>query len=49
MKDDVETVRELLKSAALARFRVLRVEDGEDPDRSWQPITCHLHREDASC
>lgn len=48
MKDDIETVCELLKSAALARFRVLRVEGEEDPDRSWQRITCHVHREDVS-
>lgn len=41
MKDDIETVCELLKSAAVARFRVLRVEGEEHPDRSWQRITCH--------
>lgn len=46
MKDDVTVVRELVKSAALARLRVLKVEGEEHPDRSWQRVTCHLHRED---
>ena len=46
MKDDVEAVYELTKSATLARFRALRSEGEEHPDRSWQRVTCHLHRED---
>jgi len=46
MKDDVEAVIELAKSAACARFRILGAEGEEQPDRSWQRVTCHLHRED---
>lgn len=46
MKDDVETVYELAKSASLARFRILRAEGEERSDRSWQRVTCHIHRED---
>jgi hypothetical protein len=48
MRDDHETVGELARSAILARFRVLRVEGEEQPDRSWQSVTCHIHREDLS-
>jgi hypothetical protein len=46
MKDPVETVAELARSAAASRFRKLKVEGEEHPDRSWQRVTCHLHRED---
>ena len=46
MNDPVEIVVELAKSAAVARFRKLKVEGEEHPDRSWQRVTCHLHRED---
>jgi hypothetical protein len=46
MKDDVEVVCELARSATVARFRILRAEGEEHPDRSWQKVTCHLHRED---
>ena len=46
MIDTVEDVYALAKSAAAARFRVLKVEGEEHPDRSWQRVTCHLHRED---
>ena len=43
---DIETIYDLARSVALARFRILRVEGEEHPDRSWQRVTCHLHRED---
>ena len=46
MKDPIETVAELARSAAAARFRKLKVEGEEHPDRSWHRVTCHLHRED---
>src|SRR5436309_14084879 len=46
MKDDVDAVYDLAKSAALARFRILGVEGEEHSDRSWQRATCHIHRED---
>ncbi len=46
MKDDVDAVCDLAKSAALARFRILGVEGEEHSDRSWQRVTCHIHRED---
>lgn len=46
MKDDVHAVHELLKSASVARFRILSVEGEEHPDRSWQKVICHLHRDD---
>lgn len=39
-------VHDLLRSATLARFRILRVDGEEHPERSWQDIHCHLHRED---
>jgi len=46
MIDEIETVYELLKSSALARFRICVSEGKEHPDRSWQRITCHMHRDD---
>ncbi|HSD65219.1 MAG TPA: hypothetical protein VLF95_00885 [Vicinamibacteria bacterium] len=46
MKDPIETVAELAHSVAIARFRKLKVEGEEHPDRSWQRVTCHLDRED---
>ena len=46
MNDDVQTVYELLKSAVITRFRICRVEGEEHPDRSWQRVTCHVHRGD---
>lgn len=46
MSDDLEAVRDLARSATLARFRILRIDGAERPDRSWQSVTCHLHRED---
>jgi hypothetical protein len=46
MKDDVDAVYDLAKSAALARFRILGVEGEEHSDRSWQRVTCHIHREE---
>lgn len=46
MKDDVLAVAELLRAAASARLRVLGIEGHEDPDGSWQRMTCHVHRED---
>ena len=48
MKNEIQTVYELTRSAALARFRICRVEGEEHPDRSWQRVTCHLHRQDVS-
>ncbi len=48
MKDDIEAVHELVRSAAAARFRICQVEGEEHPDRSWQRVTCHLNREDVS-
>jgi hypothetical protein len=48
MKYDIEAVYELMKSAAVAHFRICHVEGEEHPDRSWQRVTCHLHREDVS-
>ncbi len=49
MKDDSVSVGEMLRYAAMARFRVLRVEGEEHGDLSWQRVTCHLHREDVPC
>jgi hypothetical protein len=48
MSDDVETFHDhdLATSVAAARFRILRMEGEETADRSWQRVTCHLHRED---
>ncbi len=46
MKDNVEAVHELVKSAAITRFRILSLEGEEQPDRSWQRVACHVHRED---
>ena len=46
MNDDVLTVYDLLKEAVMARFRICRVEGEEHPDRSWQRVTCHVHRDD---
>jgi hypothetical protein len=46
MKDPIETVAELARSAAAARFRKLKIEGEEHPDRSWHRVTCHLDRED---
>jgi hypothetical protein len=46
MKHEIDAVYELAQSAALARFRILRVEGEEHPDRSWQRVTGHIHRED---
>lgn len=46
MLDDIETVSDLVTSSALARFRILSAEGEEHPDRSWQRVTCHVHRED---
>lgn len=48
MKDNIEVVHELVRSAAAALFRICHVEGEEHPDRSWQRVTCHLHREDVS-
>ena len=48
MKDDIEVVHELVQSATAALFRICHVEGEEHPDRSWQRVTCHLHREDVS-
>ena len=48
MNDEMEAVYELMKSAAVARFRICHIEGEEYPDRSWQRVTCHLHREDVS-
>ncbi len=46
MDDDNATFHDLATSVAAARFRILRVEGEEEADRSWQRVTCHLHRED---
>lgn len=46
MSDEIETVYELARSVAAARFRILRVEGEEHPERSWQRVTCHVHRDD---
>jgi hypothetical protein len=46
MKDGNERVAELVVTAAGARIRIVRVEGEEHPDRSWQRVTCHMHRED---
>jgi hypothetical protein len=46
VKDPIETIAELARSAAAARFRKLKVEGEEHPDRSWHRVTCHLDRED---
>ena len=48
MNDEMEAVYELMKSAAVAGFRICHIEGEEHPDRSWQHVTCHLHREDVS-
>ena len=48
MMDDIEIVAELVKSAAAARIRICRAEGEEHPDRSWQRVTCHVHRDDVS-
>ncbi len=48
MKQDIETLSELIRSAAAALFRICHVEGEEYPDRSWQRVTCHVHREDVS-
>jgi hypothetical protein len=48
MNDDVEAAYELARSAAAARFRIRRVEGEEHAARSWQRVTCHLHRDDVS-
>jgi hypothetical protein len=48
VKDAVEAVYDLASSVAAVRFRILRVEGEEHPDRSWQRVTCHLHREDVA-
>ncbi len=44
----MEAVYELMKSAAVAGFRICHIEGEEYPDHSWQRVTCHLHREDVS-
>ena len=46
MIDDIETVHELVRSCALARFRICASTGEEHPDRSWQRVTCHVHRDD---
>ena len=46
MIDDIETVHELVRSSALARFRICASTGDEHPDRSWQRVTCHVHRDD---
>lgn len=46
MKDDIQAVAELARSAAAALVRKLKVEGEEHSDRSWQRVTCHLNRED---
>ncbi len=46
MNDDIDAGVELLRTATVLRFRVLRAEGEERPDRSWHRVTCHLHRED---
>jgi hypothetical protein len=44
--NDAATIANLMRSAASARFRVI-TDEGEDlPERSWQRVRCHLHRED---
>ncbi len=48
MKEDLKTQYELIHSAATALFRICHVEGEEHPDRSWQRVTCHVHREDVS-
>jgi hypothetical protein len=48
MKDAVEDIYELGRTVAAVRFRILRVEGEESPDRSWQRITCHVHRDDVA-
>jgi len=46
--NDAAAIAGLMLSAASARFRVI-ADEGEDlPERSWQRVTCHLHREDVS-
>lgn len=37
---------ELLKRIVGTRIRILKTEGEERPDRSWQRLTCHVHRED---
>jgi hypothetical protein len=46
MSDDTPAVHEILRTALLMRFRILRAEGEEHRDRSWQRVTCHVHRED---
>jgi hypothetical protein len=48
MREDLKTQYELIHSAATALFRICRIEGEEHPDRSWQCVTCHIHREDVS-
>ena len=48
MRDAVEAVAEVGRSAACVRFRILKTEGEEYPERSWQKVTCHVHREDVS-
>jgi hypothetical protein len=43
---DVLAVTELMRAAASARLRILRIEGHDSPDGSWQRATCHVHRED---
>jgi len=38
MKDDIEAVIEMGRSAVCARFRILKTESEERPDGSWQTI-----------
>jgi hypothetical protein len=46
MSDDTPAIYEILLSVPLVRFRILRAEGEERRDRSWQRVTCHVHRED---
>lgn len=46
MSEDTPFAYETLRTATLVRFRILRAEGEEHPDRSWQRVTCHVHRED---
>jgi hypothetical protein len=47
-QEDLDAMVELVRTAALARFRILRTEGEERPDGSWLQLTCHVHREDVA-
>ena len=46
LNDEIDARVELRHTATVLRFRVLRAEGEERPERSWHRVTCHLHRED---